>query len=106
MDLRQHLRYLLHCAIAFKVNNHHDEGGMVNLSLAGCGGESSKGFSPGESIAVRVHLPDGKPPMEVDLATVRWAHGNQFGLEFIYLRPEEKDRLRQFLDHLDSGILH
>ena len=106
MDLRQHLRYLIQCAIAFKVNNHHEEGGMVNLSLAGCAGASPKVFHPGEHIALLVHLPDGQPPMEVDLATVRWSNGDQFGLEFVHLGQNEKDRLRQFLDSLETGVVH
>jgi len=106
MDLRHHLRYLIQCAIAFKVNNHHEEGGTANLSMVGCAGASQKVFQPGEHIALRVHLPDGNPPLEVDLATVRWVNGDQFGLEFIHLGEKEKDRLRQFLDSLDSGLVH
>ncbi len=103
MDLRQHLRFLIHCAISLKINDHSESGKVHNLSLAGCGAESVEAFQVGERLAVLIHLPDGTPPMKVDLATVRWANGQQFGLEFVHLRPEERERLREFLDTLDTG---
>ncbi len=49
---------------------------------------------------VRIHLPVHYDPLEVEQAVVRWLRGRKFGLEFIRMRPEEQERLRQFLNIL------
>ncbi len=106
LDLRQHLRYLIHCAISLKVNNHDEQGTLVNLSMSGCGVEGNESFQVGGLLTVVVHLPDGNPPMEIDLARVRWARGDKFGLQFLRLRPEERERLLRFIDAVDAGATH
>lgn len=39
----------------------------------------------------------------MDLAEVRWAQGEEFGLEFVRVRLEEKRRLQQFLSALQRA---
>ncbi len=51
-------------------------------------------------VEVRIHLPFHCDPLEVVQAVVRWFLGREFGLEFIRMRPEEQERLRQFLNIL------
>ena len=51
-------------------------------------------------VEVRIHLPVHYDPLEVKQAVVRWWMGREFGLEFIRMRPEEQERLRQFLNML------
>jgi hypothetical protein len=106
MDLREHLRFLIHCAITLKVNNHTEEGNLMNLSVSGCGIESVSRLQVGDNLTVLVHLPDGKPPMEIDVATVRWAQGDRLGLQFLRLRQEERERLSQFIDALETDTIH
>ena len=71
-DARKHLRYLIQCALEVKVNNHREAGTIHNLSLAGCGAASPYGFQAGEHLAILVHLPNGEPPMEIDLTSGPW----------------------------------
>ncbi|MFQ5992065.1 MAG: PilZ domain-containing protein [Nitrospiraceae bacterium] len=106
MDLRLFPRFLIKCPIAFIVNSHRAQGSLVNLSMSGCGAESSDQVQARQHLALLLHLPDNEPPMEVDLATVRWSQGQQFGLEFMYVRPEERDRLRQFIRTMETGTAH
>ncbi len=51
-------------------------------------------------VKVRIHLPVHYDPLKVKQAVVRWWMGREFGLEFIRMRPEEQERLRQFLNML------
>ncbi len=68
--------------------------------------EGDESFQAGDLLTVVVHLPDGNPPMEIDLARVRWARGGKFGLQFLRLGPEERERLLRFIDALDAGATH
>lgn len=42
-------------------------------------------------------LPGEESPTTVDLALVRWAKGQCFGLEFVSIGDAEMNRLRSFL---------
>ena len=70
--------------------------------MEGCKVESDKYVSGimGRCVKVRIHLPVHYDPLEVKQAVVRWWMGREFGLEFIRMRPEEQERLRQFLNML------
>ena len=39
---------------------------------------------------------------QVDLAAVRWSSATRFGVEFIKIRAEEKERLTKFVKALES----
>ncbi len=51
-------------------------------------------------------LPDQAPPMDIELAAVRWAKGQEFGLEFLIMGREEEERLDRFVGTLQSGTSH
>jgi hypothetical protein len=39
----------------------------------------------------------------VDLAVVRWAHGQEFGMEFITMNPDDQRRLRELIRQTEAG---
>jgi len=53
---------------------------------------------------VLLHLPDGKPPLEIKVALVRWSRGQQFGLKFLTMEPDQQARLRRFVSSLETGL--
>ena len=69
----------------------------MNLSAKGCKVESEAAVRVGEAMSVIILLPDEKGPTTIDLAMVRWAKGDMFGLEFISVGPDEAARIRDFL---------
>ncbi len=44
--------------------------------------------------------------MDIELAAVRWAKGQEFGLEFLIMGREEEERLDRFVGTLQSGTSH
>ncbi len=103
MELRSNPRYPIQCPIAFSGDdNTIGEGTVVNLSTGGWRVRSATQPRPGTYLALHVLLPDEAPPMEVDLAAVRWAWGSEFGLEFIRMRSEEQERLHRFVKTLEA----
>ncbi len=101
MELRHDLRLLVRCPVTYadgaagaKVAG---EGTIVNLSTGGWQVAGSQAVRRGTPLLLRVALPDGEDPMEVQLATVRWASGLTFGVKNMILGEQEWKRLRRFI---------
>ena len=104
MELRQSPRFPVHCPIAYAGGNLAGVGTVSNLSRGGCKVASSTPADRGTYLELRIFLTrDPKSPMKVDLAAVRWAQEQEFGLEFITVRPEEQERLHRFVWTLEMG---
>ena len=107
IELRQHQRRAVPptCLLSFArfalsitfSGDSEGEGSVINLSIKGCKVESDAGVKVGDAMSLILLLPGGNAPTPVDLALVRWAHGQCFGLEFVSLGNTAMDRLRTFL---------
>ncbi len=72
-------------------------GRVTDLTASGCTVETMDRVDEGDYLAFRLQFPGEVPPMETDLATVRWVHGWEAGLDFIHLSSETQSRLRQLI---------
>ena len=57
----------------------------------------------GDYVAVHLYLPDDKEPttpLSIEVAVVRWAAEQKYGLEFIKLPQEDHQRLRAYVETL------
>ncbi len=54
-------------------------------------------------LALQISLPGQEATLKIDQAAVRWAKGQEFGLEFLIIGSEEEERLRRFLSTLEAG---
>ncbi len=107
MELRQFPRFPVQCPITYSAVNRTGVGVVSNLSTGGCKVASSTPADRGTYLELRIFLTrDPKSPMKVDLATVRWAQEQEFGVEFITVRPEEQARLHRFVSTLEAGRGH
>ncbi len=106
MELRRFQRLPLQCPIVLLTNGRKEEGKIVDLSMSGCEVESNKSLQQGRELPVLLHLPDGKPPQEIKGALVRWSRGQQFGLKFLTMEPDQQARLRRFVSTLETQLGH
>lgn len=77
------------------------DGSIVDLSLRGCRVDSSIKVRPGTSLEVRIQTSEEEPPLKIQEAVVRWSRGQEFGLEFVTLVPEEWARLQHTVTQLE-----
>ena len=98
MEPHYSTRFPVQCPIAFVGDQIRGEGNAVDFSIEGCKVESNMSLQVGHYLCVLVHIPGDDPPLEVDLAAVRWSREGKFGLELLYMRPEEYERLCSFVD--------
>lgn len=78
-------------------------GTTFNLSLGGCALGSNTPFDPEATMKLYLHIPSEKSPLQVDRARVTWRAGNDFGVEFVSLAAQERDRLQRYLAVLQEG---
>jgi len=49
----------------------------------------------GSEVRVSVPLPNRTPVLSIDLGTIKWVQGQQFGVEFLRLHHEARQRLNR-----------
>ncbi len=77
--------------VMFQTDWYMDKGEILNLSLPGCAIESARRLIPDEYLRLQVLLPH--QVVRVEVAKVRWAEGNRFGLEFLKFGEADQHRL-------------
>jgi len=73
------------------------EGILTNLSLMGCSVMSDREVLCGSEVRVSVLLPNQMPALAIDLGTIKWVQDHEFGVEFLRLPLEARQRLNGML---------
>jgi len=73
------------------------EGILTNLSLMGCSVMSDREVLCGSEVRVSVLLPNQKPALAIDLGAIKWVQGHEFGVEFLRLPLDARERLNSTL---------
>ncbi len=97
MEDRIASRCPVHCPIVFKGDRMLGKGTLTNLSLSGCGVESTTILRKGVYLSVAMNFPNQESPMDIGLAKVRWSLGSKFGLEFIRMGSVEQAQLHRLV---------
>jgi hypothetical protein len=77
-------------------------GTAVNLSIRGCRVLSFIPVLPGIRMKLSIDVPEPESVIEIDQAVVRWVIGQEFGLEFASITPEQFERLTKVIQQLPS----
>ncbi len=99
MELRRHPWVHVKLPVMFFGEHIQGTGCVTTLSQGGCTITSQVGVAPGVSLKLQLTLPENEPPLDVTLAIVGWAAGDQLGVEFIMIPSEAQERLRRFLSN-------
>jgi hypothetical protein len=103
VDLRGHtrLRVQFHGSFSAGVSMVTGEGYLQDLSHYGCRMESDISLQPGTELELCFFYGSQEAvPIRVELATVRWAKGQEFGVKFLRLQSHEEARLRHVIADL------
>jgi hypothetical protein len=81
------------------------EGFLQDLSHYGCRMESDISLQPGTELELCFFYGSREAvPIRVELAMVRWAKGQEFGVKFLRLQSHEEARLRHVIAELLVGL--
>jgi hypothetical protein len=102
MEGRKHTRFAVQLPVSFSGDQLSDRGTILNLSAEGCAITSETVAGAAVYLQLTMQLREREEPVQIDLAAVRWVSATRFGVEFIKIRPEEGERLKQFVNVLES----
>ncbi|HSC57899.1 MAG TPA: PilZ domain-containing protein [Nitrospira sp.] len=76
---------------------------IADVSAGGCRIESKVPIVPGDIGQLLIELPDYPAPLKVSQALVRWVRGQQYGLQFIRMQPDDEGWLNRLIGHISVG---
>jgi hypothetical protein len=97
-------RLFVRYPISIEGNQGVSQGTLFNLSTGGGAIGSETPVQRGTILTLRVHLPSLEQPIKVDQAQVTWTAGDDFGVQFLQLGPQDRERLNQVIADLLQGI--
>jgi len=102
MEGRKHTRFAVQLPVSFRGDQLSQGGTILNLSAEGCSITSETVAGAAVYLQLTMELREREEPVQVDLAAVRWSSATRFGVEFIKIRPDERERLKRFVKALES----
>ncbi len=103
MDKRASSRFAVELPITFSGVEVSGGGLVSSLAYEGCTVRSDENVQPGTYLVLHIHLSEQYSPMEIELAEVRWSTGGEFGVEFLRLASQERERLHGLVASLETG---
>ena len=97
MDFRKHKRKKRDCEVSFAGEHAEGEGTLHDLSPAGCGVLSQQKVPVGAFLTVQLHVPGDRESINVEVAVVRHAAADRFGLDFLQITPANQAKLHKLL---------
>lgn len=94
---RIYLRYSMHYPVIFGWESCVAEGYFTNLSFSGCSVLSDRTPLVGTTVRVSLLLPDHNRALSIEGGTIKWAAGRLFGVEFLHLPLDTRQRLNHTL---------
>lgn len=94
---RSYPRYRLRYPVVFGGAPFVGEGVLTNLSFSGCSVLCDREVLCGSHVRVSLLLPDHAQALTIELGTIKWVQGHQFGVEFVRLPQEARQRLNRTL---------
>jgi hypothetical protein len=108
MEQRQHTRLAVRYLASFSAPIGSGEGFILDLSLQGCCMRAASAPVPFRSyLQLRLMPSHSDTPILIDLAAVRWVRGQECGIHFLSLRPDQQERLARLIDllHIKNALL-
>ena len=91
--VRTYYRFPLRYPVIFGGAPFVGEGVLTNLSLKGCSVSCDREVLCGSEVRVSMLLNHELPALPIELGTIRWVKGHQFGVEFVRVPLEAQRRL-------------
>jgi hypothetical protein len=103
VEQRKYTRYPVEYAASFSGDGITGAGVILDISSAGGRARSEIAIGKGEFMGVLIDVPRYRTPLQVALAVVRWSNGQEFGMEFIKMTPDEQLRLRELIRQTEAA---
>jgi PilZ domain-containing protein len=96
-DKREYVRVRVQCLLTFTGKDIEGDGQLIDLSLRGCGMETNVVPSRGQVMRLTLRMPDGRNPLDIEAAVIRYVQGSRVGVEFLRIAEKPEAELRDFV---------
>lgn len=104
-NFRSYHRYPVTFPVIFGGAPFVGEGTVADISLTGCSVTCDRTVLAGSYVRLSLILPDPTASLFIELGKIRWARGNQFGVEFIRFPTLTRHRLDRVIDEQLTVLL-
>lgn len=98
--IRAYRRFAMQCPVFYLCEKFIAQGTVWNFSRKGWRVDGEHDVHVGTVLALCVFLPNQQVPTTIERAIVRWSRGQEFGLETLYMQPEQSARFKWFVRDL------
>ena len=98
MKLRKRGRIPVEFPASLSALTFRSTGIISNISLTGCRVESQMAVKKDDHLALLVELRGHEKPLYVTQAAIKWVNNEEFGLEFIQMELNERQRLYEIVE--------
>ena len=95
MKLRKYGRIAVELPASFSGASFRAPGVIVDISLTGCRVSSEVKVQKDEFLGLLIEIPGYENPLYISQAIIRWASAREFGLEFIQMELNDRQRLHE-----------
>lgn len=95
---RKYIRFSVRCPVTYALEDAVCQGTTFSLSRGGCAIESEVMAAEGETVSLQIMAPGQSAAIRVELGKVCWATRREFGVEFLVVLDDSKERLNHFLN--------
>jgi hypothetical protein len=103
MEQRKYERVRVEYAASFSGPTYRAQGTILNLSMVGCRARSTHTITKDDSLGMLIDVPRYEHPLYISRAEVRWSDGQDFGMEFIHVELEDRQRLAEIIRTIEAG---
>ena len=76
----------------------------MDISLTGCRVSSDLPARKDDCLGVLIEVPGYNHPLYISKATIKWTNANEFGLEFLQMEFEARQRLHEVVQKNAGGV--
>jgi c-di-GMP-binding flagellar brake protein YcgR len=103
-EKRQQPRFTSQFRSTISGGQREGQGRTRDLSAGGCMIETDFPVVVGSSFECRIYVPGLDWPLRIDEAQVRWVKANTFGIQFMKMKPDEEEKLKQVIASLNEEL--
>jgi c-di-GMP-binding flagellar brake protein YcgR len=104
LEKRQQPRFTSQFRSTISGGQREGQGRTRDLSAGGCMIETDLPVVVGASFECRIYVPGLDWPLRIDEAKVRWVKANTFGIQFMKIKPDEEEKLKQVIASLNEEL--
>ena len=103
MEHRKYDRYPVEYVASFSGDWFGAQGIILDLSVIGCRARGVFAVKKDDYASVLIDVPRFDHPLHVPLAVIRWSSGQEFGMEFIQMEPDDQRQLRELIQAIKTA---